>query len=52
MAKRYWTGDQQPARLRDGRRRLCIGCHHPIVYGDRCQDCRDRLRQRQRRKRR
>jgi hypothetical protein len=50
MAKRYWTGDAQPARLRDGRRRLCLSCQRPVVFGDRCQDCRDRLRDRRKRK--
>ena len=38
MAKRYGTGDAQPARLRDGRRRLCLSCQRPVVFGDHCQD--------------
>jgi hypothetical protein len=32
------------------RKRGCIGCRRPIVYGDRCEDCKRRVRQRQRRK--
>jgi hypothetical protein len=28
----------------------CVACHRPIVYGDRCEDCKRRVRQRQRRK--
>jgi hypothetical protein len=28
----------------------CIACQRPIIYGDRCQDCRNKLRQRKRRK--
>jgi hypothetical protein len=31
-------------------RSRCIACTRPIVYGDRCQDCRDKLRQRKHRK--
>jgi hypothetical protein len=28
----------------------CLGCHKPIVYGDRCQRCQQELRQRRKRK--
>jgi hypothetical protein len=33
-------------------RPVCLSCHRPIVYGDRCPDCQRKLRQRlvQRRK--
>jgi hypothetical protein len=32
------------------RRLACIACHQPILFGDRCPDCQQRLRQRKRRK--
>jgi tRNA(Ile2) C34 agmatinyltransferase TiaS len=48
MAKRYWSGDQQPGWLA---RPKCVGCHRNMVGpGDRCADCRRRMRERQRRK--
>jgi predicted amidophosphoribosyltransferase len=28
----------------------CLGCHRPLVYGDRCPDCQRKLRQRRKRK--
>jgi hypothetical protein len=37
-----------PSASRGGNR--CIACKRHIVYGDRCQDCREQLRQRKRRK--
>jgi hypothetical protein len=32
------------------RARGCLGCRRPIVRGERCEGCKKRLRQRQRRK--
>jgi hypothetical protein len=32
----------------DGTR--CAGCRRPVVFGDRCEDCKRELRKRQRRK--
>jgi hypothetical protein len=32
------------------RQQRCIGCHRAILWGDRCEDCKRKLRQRQRRK--
>jgi hypothetical protein len=28
----------------------CIGCQHPIAYGERCEGCKRKLRDRKRRK--
>jgi uncharacterized protein len=50
MAKRYWTGDLQPGAPGSTSQRRCIGCQRPIVYGERCQACRDKLRLRRKRK--
>jgi hypothetical protein len=33
-----------------GKGQRCLGCHRPIVYGDRCPDCQQKLRVRKRRK--
>jgi hypothetical protein len=50
VGKTYWTGDLQPGAPGSARRWRCIGCQRPIVVGDRCQDCRDKLKQRRKRK--
>jgi hypothetical protein len=31
-------------------RRRCLACHRPIVYGERCENCKRELRERKRRK--
>jgi hypothetical protein len=40
-----WHVTGPPRLIRD-----CLGCRRPIVHGERCEDCKRRLRQRQRRK--